>query len=97
MVAIELVKPGEGLTLPATGETGLAKPKTLVETLLHLFPSNPVDAMARQDMLQIVIFATLLGIAAAQSDAKGDSVVQTQTPAPGTILGPDETVAVTTA
>jgi Na+/H+-dicarboxylate symporter len=60
-----LVKPGLDLKLPATGETGLAKPKTLVETLLHLFPSNVFDAMAKQDILQIVIFATLLGIAAA--------------------------------
>lgn len=59
-----LVKPGLDLKLPATGEI-LAKPKTAVETLLHLFPSNVIDAMARQDILQIVIFATLLGVAAA--------------------------------
>ena len=65
-----LVKPGLDLKLPATGETGLAKPKTLVETLLHLFPSNPVDAMAKQDILQIVIFATLLGVAAAHVGAR---------------------------
>src|SRR6266571_1604452 len=58
------VRPGQGLSLPPSGET-LAKPKTLVETLLHLFPSNVVDAMAKQDILQVVIFATLLGIAAA--------------------------------
>ncbi len=64
-----LVKPGLDLKLPASGETGLAKPKTLVETLLHLFPSNPVDAMAKQDILQIVIFATLLGVAAAHVGA----------------------------
>jgi proton glutamate symport protein len=65
LVFANLVKPGLDLKLPATGEVGLAKPKTLVETLLHLFPSNVIDAMARQDILQIVIFATLLGIAAA--------------------------------
>ncbi len=65
LVFANLVKPGLDLKLPATGEVGLAKPKTLVETLLHLFPSNPVDAMAKQDILQVVIFATLLGIAAA--------------------------------
>ena len=59
-----VVKPGLDLTLPPAGET-LAKPKTLVETLLHLFPSNVLDAMARQDILQVVIFATLIGIAAA--------------------------------
>ena len=65
LVFANLVKPGLDLKLPATGEVGLARPKTLVETLLHLFPSNPVDAMAKQDILQVVIFATLLGIAAA--------------------------------
>jgi Na+/H+-dicarboxylate symporter len=59
-----VVRPGAGLHLPPTGET-LAKPKTVAETLLHLFPSNLVDAMAKQDVLQVVVFATLLGIAAA--------------------------------
>jgi Na+/H+-dicarboxylate symporter len=59
-----LVRPGEGLKLPPSGEQ-LAKPRTLVETLLHLFPSNVIDAMARQDILQVVVFATLIGIAAA--------------------------------
>src|SRR5215471_6517931 len=64
-----VVRPGDGLTLPSTGEQ-LAKPKTFVETLLHLFPSNVIDAMARQDILQVVIFATLLGIAAAHIGKK---------------------------
>jgi Na+/H+-dicarboxylate symporter len=65
LVFANVVKPGLDLKLPATGEVALAKPKTLVETLLHLFPSNVIEAMAKQDILQIVIFATLLGIAAA--------------------------------
>ncbi len=64
LVFANVVRPGIGLTLPPTGET-LAKPKGLVETLLHLFPSNPFDAMVRQDILQIVVFATLVGVAAA--------------------------------
>ena len=59
-----LVKPGEGLHLPPSGEA-LAKPLTVAETLMHLFPSNLLDAMARQDVLQVVVFATLCGIAAA--------------------------------
>jgi proton glutamate symport protein len=64
-----VVQPGKGLTLPPSGET-MAKPKTLVETLLHLFPSNVVDAMAKQDILQVVVFATLVGIAAAHVQHK---------------------------
>jgi proton glutamate symport protein len=70
LVFANVVKPGLDLKLPPTGEAGLAKPKTLVETLLHLFPSNPVDAMAKQDILQVVIFATLLGVAAAHVGAE---------------------------
>jgi proton glutamate symport protein len=65
-----LVKPGLDLKLPPSGDLDLAKPKTLVETLLHLFPSNVFEAMAKQDILQIVIFATLLGIAAAHVGAE---------------------------
>src|SRR5215468_6038918 len=64
-----VVRPGDGLTLPHSGET-VAAPKTVAETLLHLFPSNVVDAMVRQDILQVVIFATLVGIAAAHIGMK---------------------------
>jgi proton glutamate symport protein len=64
-----VVRPGDGLRLPPSGET-LAQPKTFVETLLHLFPSNVVDAMAKQDILQVVVFATLIGVAAAHVKTK---------------------------
>src|SRR5438477_4200926 len=67
-----VVKPGAGLTLPPSAES-VAKPKTLVETLLHLFPSNVVDAMAKQDILQVVVFATLVGIAAAHIGKKAET------------------------
>jgi Na+/H+-dicarboxylate symporter len=66
-----VVRPGDGLTLPSSGET-LTRPKTLIETLLHLFPSNIVDAMARQDVLQVVVFATLVGVAAAHVEQKAE-------------------------
>ena len=34
----------------------------LVKTLLSIIPSNPVDAFARGDVLQIIFFAILLGV-----------------------------------
>lgn len=70
-----LVRPGEGLHLPPTGEK-LAKPLTAVETILHLFPSNVFDAMARQDILQVVVFATLIGIAAAHVKEKAGTFLR---------------------
>lgn len=70
-----VVRPGDGLKLPDVGAQNLAKPKGLSETLLHLFPSNVVEAMSKQDILQIVVFATLLGIAAAHVGAKAKPFV----------------------
>ncbi len=64
-----IVRPGDGLKLPPSGES-LVQPKTFVETLLHLFPSNVIDAMAKQDILQVVVFATLIGVAAAHVKGK---------------------------
>jgi proton glutamate symport protein len=75
LVFAHVVRPGIGLRLPPSGEV-LARPKTAVETLLHLFPSNLFDAMARQDILQIVIFATLLGVAAAHIGPKADPFIR---------------------
>ncbi len=75
LVFANVVRPGDGMKLPMTGEVGLAKPKTFVETLLHLFPSNVVDAMSKQDILQVVVFATLLGVAAAHVGSRAEPFV----------------------
>ncbi len=76
LVFANVVKPGNDLKLPPSGESHLAKPMTLVESLLHLFPSNVVDAMAKQDILQIVVFATLLGVAAAHVGARAEPFIK---------------------
>lgn len=38
-------------------------PESLKDTLLNLIPSNPIAAMAQGNMIQIIIFALLFGIA----------------------------------
>jgi len=35
----------------------------LPETLINLFPSNPLNSMVESQMLQVVIFAVIFGIA----------------------------------
>ncbi|MFN7985926.1 MAG: cation:dicarboxylase symporter family transporter [Thermoanaerobaculia bacterium] len=76
LVVANVVKPGSDLTLPAHADVGLAKQQTLVESLLHLFPSNVLDSMVRVDILQVVIFATLLGIASAHVGARSEPFVK---------------------
>lgn len=49
---------------------------SIKQTLLNIFPSNPVRAMAEGNMLQIIFFALLLGIAIALSAEKGEKIRQ---------------------
>lgn len=48
---------------------------TLTDMLLNIVPANPIKAMADGDMLQIIVFAVLLGIAINISGNSGKRVV----------------------
>ena len=45
------------------------------DIFLHLFPTSVVDAMARGDILQLVVFSTFFGIALAAIGAEGQPVL----------------------
>jgi len=49
---------------------------TIKQTLLNIFPSNPFKAMTEGNMLQIIFFALLLGIAITGSGSKGKRIRQ---------------------
>ncbi|WP_027329855.1 dicarboxylate/amino acid:cation symporter [Marinimicrobium agarilyticum] len=73
----QLVKPGEGIDMP--GEVENFSPTdnpSIKDTLVNIFPSNPVEAMAEGNMLQIIVFALLLGLAISQSDHKASHYMQ---------------------
>src|SRR5256885_11563712 len=58
---VNLTKPGAGVALAPTAAEQVQKlgenhPKTFVETVVHIFPPSIVDAMVRNDILQIVAF-----------------------------------------
>lgn len=63
LMAAVLVGPGVGfeLTTDATFQSRTAPP--LTEVLIDIFPTNPVAAMAQGQMLQIIVFSILLGLA----------------------------------
>lgn len=52
-----------------------AKAPPLKEVIINLFPSNPFQAMAQGNMLQIIVFAVLFGIALTMSGKKGQRVL----------------------
>lgn len=79
--SINLVKPGVGLHITANAadlaaaKAAASKSIDLVQYFLNIIPTNIVDAMARQDMLQVVIFATIFGVATAALGKKGEPMV----------------------
>ncbi len=77
--AVNLVRPGEGMRLERTAqEAAVAQaqvPPTLTGVLEHVFPTSMIDAMARGEVLQIVVFSFLFGAACAAIGARARPVV----------------------
>jgi proton glutamate symport protein len=76
--AVNLVRPGEGVPIQRTAaEAALPQTQTTLASVLeHTFPASIIDAMARNDVLQIVVFTFLFGAACASIGAKADPVVK---------------------
>ncbi len=76
LLVVNVVKPGAGMSLPAEA-TNLAKePGTLIQILEHTFPTSVFDAMARGEVLQIVVFCFMFGGACTAVGAKARPVVE---------------------
>jgi proton glutamate symport protein len=76
--AVNLVKPGHGIVLSTNADTGqkFAQTKVTLEGVIeHLTPQSFFDAAARNDVLQIVIYAIFFGIALAQVTGRHKQVV----------------------
>lgn len=56
-------KPGVGIDLGTAAEVTAKAAPSLTETLLGLVPTNPVEAFATANVLQIIVFAVLFGLA----------------------------------
>jgi proton glutamate symport protein len=67
LVAINVSKAGVGAKLPVGNNENLQAQKlTPSETILHVFPENLAKAVAEGQILQVVVFSILFGIALAQ-------------------------------
>ena len=77
LAAVNLARPGAGLMLassPAEPAIAQAKPD-LATTIEHVFPASIIDAMARGDVLEIVVFSFIFGAACAAIGVKARPVV----------------------
>ena len=66
LAAINLSKAGAGVHLPpSSGETLQVQRMSAAETILHIFPENVAKSVAENQILQVVVFSILFGIALA--------------------------------
>jgi Na+/H+-dicarboxylate symporter len=75
LVAVNVMRPGIGVQLPKVRSDVVAVPQTWDQILLHVVPESVIEAMARGDVLQIVVFSILFAIALGMIGERGRPVV----------------------
>jgi proton glutamate symport protein len=80
LALVNIVKPGAGLAMPIGADTTAAaamvqNQQHAWDIVLHMFPTSVVDAMARGDILQVVVFSLFFGIAIAAIGVRGQPVL----------------------
>lgn len=76
LILANIFKPGVGVALVAGTQQKVTEAPSLVQTLLDIIPTNPVDALAKGNMLQIIFFAVFTGVAAVYIGEKGESYLK---------------------
>ena len=60
----KIINPGIGLDISSVqqAETQVAEATSIADTLLNIIPKNPIQGLAEGNMLQIILFALIVGI-----------------------------------
>lgn len=66
-----IIAPGQGLNLSTDATFAAKESPGLAQVIINMFPNNPVNAMAEGNMLQIIVFSLLFGVAMALSGDAG--------------------------
>lgn len=81
LIVVNVTKPGAGLDVSSLAKgdvsryTAPGSEMSFVDFFTHIVPSSAVDAFARGDVLQVVFFAILFGVALASLGTKGRALV----------------------
>lgn len=76
LLAGNILQPGKGFEPPAVEDlAGLKHPFQPVDFMLHIVPTSVLDAMSRNDILQIVVFSVLFGLALPAAGKAGKTML----------------------
>lgn len=68
------IDPGVGADLGNRGEFEAEQAPSIKEVLVNIMPTNPIAAMAEGNMLQVIVFALLVGVAINKCGEPGERV-----------------------
>jgi proton glutamate symport protein len=76
---VNVLKPGAGVVLKGNlsdlSTIAQSKPHDVVETILHIFPTSVIQAMAEGDVLQIVAFSVIFALAVSAAGDAGKPIL----------------------
>lgn len=74
LLLFNIINPGLNVDLPVGSAEGLSlqinRPESLLDILVNIIPANPIKALAEMNMLSIIFFSTLFGIALTKINPK---------------------------
>jgi aerobic C4-dicarboxylate transport protein len=86
LVVANYLKPGKGMDFSSVSGADLEKAAKIqqdaagfswTEFLLHIVPSNAVEAFAKGEIIQVLVFAILFGYGITKLNGKGDGLLNT--------------------
>jgi proton glutamate symport protein len=85
LISANIFQPGAGLNMNELEQSDISsyvgtaetqEDKSIIETIVHIVPSNPFAAMIEGDMLAIIFFSVMFGIGIAAIGEKGKPVLR---------------------
>lgn len=75
LLLANLIDPGVGIEMDTAAEFDPGPAPSVKQVLIDIFPTNPVKAMVEGNMLQIIVFSILMGVAMTHSGEPGRKVL----------------------
>ncbi len=66
-----MINPGEGIDMATPTDFVARESPALKAVIVNIFPTNPIQAMAEGNMLQVIVFAILVGVAISRCGEAG--------------------------
>ncbi len=74
LTVASLLRPGRGVKMIDVGGFVAKEAPPLTDVIVNIFPTNPFMAMAEGKMLQVIVFAILVGYAITRAGAPGERI-----------------------